>query len=46
MSKLDTSAFGKNDIRGIFGENVTPEVFNYAGKGYVKYVCEKTGKEA
>ncbi len=44
MTKLDTSAFGKNDIRGIFGENVTPEIFMYAGKGYVKYVSEKTGK--
>ena len=43
---LDTSAFGKNDIRGIFGENVTPEIFMYAGKGYVKYVCEKTKKQA
>ena len=46
MLKLDTSAFGKNDIRGIFGENVTPEIFNFAGKGYVRFVCEKTGKEA
>ena len=45
MTGLDTSAFGKNDIRGIFGENVTPEIFTYAGKGYVKYVCAKTGKE-
>ncbi len=45
MDKLDTSAFGKNDIRGVFGKNVTPEIFTYAGKGYVKYVCEKTGKE-
>jgi len=41
---LDTSAFGKNDIRGIYGENITPDIFLYAGKGYVKYVCEKTGK--
>ena len=46
MAILDTSAFGKNDIRGIFGENVTPEIFTYAGKGYVKYICEKTGKAA
>ncbi len=45
MAQLDTSAFGKNDIRGIFGENVTPEIFLYAGKGYVKYICDKTGKE-
>ena len=43
---LDISAFGKNDIRGIFGENVTADVFLYAGKAYVKYIEEKTGKEA
>ncbi len=45
MAKLDTSAFGKNDIRGVFGKNVTEEIFNFAGKGYVKYVCAKTAKE-
>ena len=45
MAELNVSAFGKNDIRGIFGDNVTPEIFTFAGKGYVKYVCEKTGKE-
>lgn len=39
---LDLSAFGKNDIRGIYGENVTEEVFYYAGRGFVKYLEEKT----
>ncbi len=45
MNTFDTSAFGKNDIRGVFGENVTPEVFMYAAKGYIKYISQKTTKE-
>ena len=40
---IDFSAFGKNDIRGIYGENVTEELFYYTGKGYVKYIQDKTG---
>lgn len=39
----DLSAFGKNDIRGIYGQNITEELFYYVGKGFVKYICEKTG---
>ena len=39
---LDVSAFGKNDIRGIYGENVTEEVFYYTGRGFVKYLEEQT----
>lgn len=42
---LDLSAFGKNDIRGIYGENVTEEVFYYTGRGFVKYLAEQTGKQ-
>lgn len=42
---LDLSAFGKNDIRGIYGENITEEVFFYAGKGFVKYLSINTGKK-
>ena len=41
---LDLSAFGKNDIRGIYGEGITEEVFYYTGKGFVKYLSDKTGK--
>ncbi len=41
---LDLSAFGKNDIRGIYGENVTEEVFYYTGRGFVKYLAKQTGK--
>ena len=39
------SAFGKNDIRGIYGDDVTEELFYYTGKGFVKYVQNKTGLE-
>ncbi|MCQ2739201.1 MAG: phosphomannomutase/phosphoglucomutase [bacterium] len=41
---LDLSAFGKNDIRGIYGENITEEVFYYTGKGFVKYLANQSGK--
>lgn len=40
---LDLSSFGKNDIRGIYGEGVTEELFYYTGKAFVKYIEEKTG---
>ena len=42
---IDLSAFGKNDIRGIYGENVTEEVFYYTGKGFVRYLGEQTGRK-
>ncbi len=42
---LDLTAFGKNDIRGIYGENITEELFYYTGRGFVKYLAEKTGKD-
>lgn len=43
INTADLSAFGKNDIRGIYGENITEELFYYAGKGFVKYVENKSG---
>ena len=43
MIKLD--AFGKNDIRGIYGDTVTEKLFYYVGKAYVKYVQYRTKKE-
>ena len=42
---LDLSAFGKNDIRGIYGENITESVFYYTGRGFVKYLVNETGKK-
>ena len=38
---LDLSAFGKNDIRGIYGENVTEELFYYTGRGFVQYLVSQ-----
>ena len=35
-NKLNTSAFGKNDIRGIFPKDVNSKVFLYAAMGYVR----------
>lgn len=32
------TAFGKNDIRGIYSEDITEELYYYIGKAYVKYV--------
>ena len=42
----DFSAFGKNDIRGIYGESINEELFYYIGKGFVKYIQEKTRLDA
>ena len=42
VKTADFSAFGKNDIRGIYGENVTEELFYYIGKGLVKYIQDRT----
>ena len=36
------SAFGKNDIRGIYGEDITEEIFYYTGKGFVSYLSKMT----
>ena len=39
---LDLTAFGKNDIRGIYGENVTEELFYYTGRGFVQYLIKES----
>lgn len=38
-------AFGKNDIRGIYGEDITEELFTATGKGFVKYLEQKSNKK-
>ncbi len=38
------TAFGKNDIRGIYGEDITEELFFYTGRGYLRFISEHTGK--
>lgn len=40
------SAFGKNDIRGIYGKDVTEELFFFTSKAYIKYIMQETGKDA
>lgn len=37
-------AFGKNDIRGIYGEDITEELYTATGKAFVKYLEEQSGK--
>ena len=37
-------AFGKNDIRGIYGEDITEELYTATGKGLVKYLEKESGK--
>ena len=39
------TAFGKNDIRGVYGEDITEELFFYTGRGYLRFISEKTGKK-
>lgn len=41
---LDFRAFGKNDIRGIYGEDVTEDLFYYAGRGYIKFIEKNINK--
>ena len=41
---LNLKAFGKNDIRGIYPEEVNPKLFYYAAKGYAKWVKEQYRK--
>ncbi len=41
---LDLSAYGKNDIRGIYEENITEELFYWSGRGFVKYLEAQTQK--
>ncbi len=39
------SAFGKNDIRGIYSEDITEELFYYIGRAFVKFISEKNSIE-
>ena len=42
---LPTTAFGKNDIRGIYGDDITEELYYYTGRAFVKYLEKKSGKQ-
>lgn len=43
---LELSAFGRNDIRGVYGQNITEELFQNIGIGFTKWLENKTGKTA
>ncbi|MEI8377200.1 MAG: phosphomannomutase/phosphoglucomutase [bacterium] len=45
ITTINEKAFGKNDIRGIFGESVTATLFYYVGKAYVQFACENSDKK-
>lgn len=38
------TAFGKNDIRGIYGEDITEELYFYVGQGFIEYIKNKTNE--
>ena len=44
LTKWD-SAFGKNDIRGVYGQDITEELYFFVGKAYVKYIQKISQKE-
>lgn len=41
---LPLTAFGKNDIRGIYNEDITEELFFYTGRAFIKYLSNKSGQ--
>lgn len=43
MKELE-HAFGKNDIRGIYGKDITEELFYNTALGYTKWIAKQTGK--
>lgn len=38
-------AFGKNDIRGIYGDDITEELYYNTGRGFVEWLKQKSGKK-
>lgn len=44
QDSLNYSAFGKNDIRGLFPSEVNSELFFHTARGYVKWVSTKLTK--
>jgi len=42
---MELTAFGKNDIRGIYGKDVTEELFYYTGRGFVAYLSYNLEKK-
>lgn len=44
MKKYE-QAFGKNDIRGIYGEDITEELFYNIGRGFVEWLKKQSEKQ-
>ena len=42
MSEKYAHAFGKNDIRGIYGEDITEELFFNIGKNFISFLKDKS----
>lgn len=42
---ITLEAFGKNDIRGIYGKTVTEALFYNVGKSYVQYIKQRCKKD-
>ncbi|MFH0701911.1 MAG: phosphomannomutase/phosphoglucomutase [bacterium] len=38
---IDNGVFGKNDIRGIVGEKINPELFELIGKAYTEFIKKR-----
>lgn len=38
-------AFGKNDIRGIYGDDITEELFYKTGRAFIEYLKKQTAKD-
>ncbi len=45
VNNINTKAFGKNDIRGIFPSEVNAQMFFLAAKAYVTFVLEQLKKQ-
>ena len=41
---VEFTAFGKNDIRGIYGKDISEELFYYTGRGFVSYISNNLEK--
>lgn len=44
VTQIFETAFGKNDIRGLYGKDITEDLFYYIGKGYIKYLIKHSKK--
>lgn len=46
MTDIKLTAFGKNDIRGIYKDDVTEELFYFVGRGFVDFLIKNTDLQA